>query len=78
MQFFSILGNNQFLYIDLVLTTLLALSLGRAKPGPKLTKQSPPVSLVSWGSIAPLIIQVLVVLILQLLAIFLLNEQQAW
>ncbi|KOB74464.1 putative ATPase type 13A3 [Operophtera brumata] len=63
IQFISILILYKFLYIDLVLTTLMALSLGRAKPGPKLTKQSPPVSLVSWGSIVPLVIQVLVVLV---------------
>ncbi|CAG9560368.1 unnamed protein product [Danaus chrysippus] len=46
-EFYSILGKNQFLYTDLVLTTLLALSLGRASPGPILTKQSPLVSLVA-------------------------------
>ncbi|OWR45405.1 putative cation-transporting ATPase 13A3 [Danaus plexippus plexippus] len=74
-NFYSILGNNQFLYIDLVLTTLLALSLGRASPGPILTKQSPPVSLVAMTSILPLIIQVVVVLIIQLASIYLLQSQ---
>ncbi|XP_047526862.1 polyamine-transporting ATPase 13A3-like isoform X1 [Vanessa atalanta] len=75
-NFYSILGNNQFLYIDLVLTTLLALSLGRARPGPVLTKQSPPVSLVAITSILPLIMQVLLVLIMQLSAIYLLESQE--
>lgn len=78
LQFYSILGNNQFLYIDLVLTTLLALSLGRASPGPILTKQSPPVSLVAMTSILPLIIQVVVVLIIQLASIYLLQSQIWW
>ncbi|VVC96464.1 unnamed protein product [Leptidea sinapis] len=51
LQFYSILGNNQFLYIDLVLTTALALSLGRAGPGPLLTRRTPPVSLVAARSL---------------------------
>ncbi|CAG9785123.1 unnamed protein product [Diatraea saccharalis] len=75
-NFYSILGNNQFLYIDLVLTTLLALSLGRASPGPILTKQSPPVSLVALSSILPLIMQVTLVLLMQLAPIYLLYTQQ--
>lgn len=74
-QFFSILGNNQFLYIDLILTTLLALSLGKATPGPTLTKASPPVSLVSPASIVPLLLQVVQVLVVQALAIYLLYSQ---
>ena len=75
-QFYSILGNNQFLYIDLVLTTLLALSLGRASPGPALTKQSPPVSLVAVSSILPLTLQVLLVLVMQILAVYMLQSQE--
>ncbi|CAH2075248.1 unnamed protein product, partial [Iphiclides podalirius] len=74
-QYFSILGNNQFLYIDLVLTTLLALSLGRAAPGPTLTRQPPPVSLVSLASILPLTAQVLLVLVLQVSSVYLLHSQ---
>lgn len=75
LQFYSILGNNQFLYIDLVLTTLLALSLGRASPGPVLTRQSPPVSLVALSSILPLVIQVSLVLLMQIASIYLLYAQ---
>ncbi|KAJ2946942.1 hypothetical protein O0L34_g16288 [Tuta absoluta] len=74
-NYYSILGNNQFLYIDLVLTTLLALSLGRAGPGPVLSKQSPPVSLVAASSLVPLVAQVSLVLLVQLAAIVLLNNQ---
>ncbi|CAB3243695.1 unnamed protein product [Arctia plantaginis] len=74
-NFYSILGNNQFLYIDLVLTTLLALSLGRAGPGPALTRQSPPVSLVALASILPLVMQVSLVLFMQIAAVYLLYEQ---
>ncbi|CAK1553646.1 unnamed protein product [Leptosia nina] len=74
-NFYSILGNNQFLYIDLVLTTLLALSLGRAGPGPVLTKQSPPVSLVALSSLLPLFIQVTLVLLVQVVATVLLFSQ---
>ncbi|XP_028179120.1 probable cation-transporting ATPase 13A3 [Ostrinia furnacalis] len=74
-NFYSILGNNQFLYIDLVLTTLLALSLGRARPGPVLTRRSPPVSLVALPSILPLILQVSLVLVMQLAPIYLLYAQ---
>ncbi|XP_013178033.1 PREDICTED: probable cation-transporting ATPase 13A3 [Papilio xuthus] len=74
-NYFSILGNNQFLYIDLVLTTLLALSLGRAAPGPVLTKQTPTVSLVALSSILPLLAQVLLVLLLQLASLYLLHAQ---
>ncbi|XP_045764970.1 polyamine-transporting ATPase 13A3-like [Maniola jurtina] len=74
-NFYSILGNNQFLYIDLVLTTILALSLGRASPGPVLTKQSPPVSLVAASSILPLVMQVALVLTMQVASIYLLQSQ---
>ncbi|XP_013188723.1 polyamine-transporting ATPase 13A3 [Amyelois transitella] len=74
-NFYSILGNNQFLYIDLVLTTLSALSLGRAAPGPSLTTVSPPVSLVAFSSILPLISQVSLTLLVQLAAVYLLYEQ---
>ncbi|XP_075970518.1 polyamine-transporting ATPase 13A3-like isoform X2 [Anticarsia gemmatalis] len=74
-NFYSILGNNQFLYIDLVLTTLLALSLGRAAPGPLLTRQSPPVSLVALASILPLVMQVSLVLLMQVAPIYLLYTQ---
>lgn len=84
IQFFSILilykhhstlGNNQFLYIDLVLTTLLALSLGRACPGPRLTAALPPVSLVSPVSLAQLLLQVFLVLMVQISAIYVLHGQ---
>ncbi|XP_038210252.1 probable cation-transporting ATPase 13A3 isoform X1 [Zerene cesonia] len=74
-NFFSILGNNQFLYIDLVLTTLLALSLGRARAGPALTRASPPVSLVAPASLLPLLLQVALVLLVQVLATLLLFAQ---
>ncbi|XP_063379335.1 polyamine-transporting ATPase 13A3-like [Cydia fagiglandana] len=74
-NYFSILGNYQFLYIDLVLTTLLALSLGRAAPGPVLAPRSPPVSLVAASSILPLVAQVALVLLLQLAALYLLRAQ---
>ncbi|CAG5040027.1 unnamed protein product [Parnassius apollo] len=74
-NYYSILGNNQFLYIDLVLTTLLALSLGRAAPGPRLTRRSPPVSLVAAPSLLPLTAQVALVLALQLAAVYLLHSQ---
>ncbi|KAJ0179942.1 hypothetical protein K1T71_004533 [Dendrolimus kikuchii] len=74
-NFYSILGNNQFLYIDLVLTTLLALSLGRAAPGPLLTRASPPVSLVALPSILPLLLQVSLVLLMQLASVYLLYSQ---
>ncbi|GBP44393.1 Probable cation-transporting ATPase 13A3 [Eumeta japonica] len=76
-NFYSILGNNQFLYIDLVLTTMLALSLGRAGPGPTLTAHCPPVSLVALSSTVPLTLQVVLVLLLQLAGVYLLYAQ-AW
>ncbi|XP_072940541.1 polyamine-transporting ATPase 13A3-like isoform X2 [Epargyreus clarus] len=74
-NFFSILGDNQFLYIDLVLTTLLALSLGRAAPGGRLSRRSPPVSLVAAASLLPLCAQVALVLAAQLAALYLLLDQ---
>ncbi|XP_049865896.1 polyamine-transporting ATPase 13A3-like isoform X2 [Pectinophora gossypiella] len=74
-NYYSILGNYQFLYIDLVLTTLLALSLGRAGPGTVLTRTSPPVSLVAASSLLPLVAQVSLVLLLQVAAVRLLHLQ---
>lgn len=65
-NFYSILGNNQFLYIDLVLTTMLAFSLGKAGPAGTLSPHSPPHSLMALSTTVPLILQVLVVILLQL------------
>ncbi|XP_048484806.1 polyamine-transporting ATPase 13A3 isoform X7 [Plutella xylostella] len=73
---YSILGNNQFLYIDLVLTTLLALSLGRARPGPVLTRTWPPVSLVAPSTTVPLTLQVALLALLQAAPTALLPSRQ--
>lgn len=65
----------QFLYIDLVVTTSLALSMGRAGPAKELCARSPPVSLVSPNSTVPLLLQVFACLFTQLAALFVLQYQ---
>lgn len=65
----------QFLYIDLVVTTSLALSMGRAGPAKELCARSPPVSLVSPSSTVPLLLQVAACLLTQLGALHVLKYQ---
>ena len=53
------LGDTQFLYIDLIITTTIAVLMGRTGPLDKLSSQRPPGSLVTGPTLASILAQVL-------------------
>ncbi|XP_021926839.1 probable cation-transporting ATPase 13A3 isoform X2 [Zootermopsis nevadensis] len=62
----SILGNMQFLYIDLGITTSIAILMGHTGPATRLVSERPIGSLVSASNIIPLILQVLLMVAVQI------------
>ncbi|XP_023338500.1 probable cation-transporting ATPase 13A3 isoform X3 [Eurytemora carolleeae] len=64
------LGDGQFLYIDLVITTTVAVLMGRTQPWTKLVKQRPVGSLISGQTLASIFCQILASLAGQLTAMF--------
>ncbi|CAH1173807.1 unnamed protein product [Phaedon cochleariae] len=84
IQFFSVLilyrqhsnmGDYQFLYIDLIITTILPITIGLQGPSNKLGTKSPMKSLVSVKNTAPLILQIAVCAFIQVSVIFYLYQQ---
>ncbi|XP_063225948.1 polyamine-transporting ATPase 13A3-like isoform X2 [Bacillus rossius redtenbacheri] len=73
----SMLGDFQFLYIDLVITTTLAVVMGRTGPASQLVARRPLGSLVSAVNMVPLLLQVLLTAAVQVSALYLLGSQ-AW
>nr|CAH7729266.1 unnamed protein product [Callosobruchus chinensis] len=73
----SLLGDSQFLFIDLIVTTSLAVTIGRQGPSEKLCPQRPPSSLVAAKNVIPLLLQVSLCALFQLAVIYLLF-QQTW
>lgn len=53
------LGDSQFLYIDLAITTTVAVLMGRTGPWNKLVKQRPPGSLMAGPTMASILLQIL-------------------
>ncbi|XP_060531702.1 polyamine-transporting ATPase 13A3-like isoform X5 [Cylas formicarius] len=73
----STLGDFQFLFIDLIITTTLAVSMGRQGPANELCPKRPMSSLVSAKNLLPLILQIITCVCVQLGALFYLY-QQTW
>jgi len=69
------LGDTQFLYIDLVITTTVAVLMGRTKPWNVLVKQRPPGSLVAGVTLFSIFCQILATLAAQLVTQFYLQSQ---
>ncbi|XP_022903351.2 polyamine-transporting ATPase 13A3-like [Onthophagus taurus] len=74
---FSILGDSQFLYIDLLITMSFALTIGLQGPSKKLVPKRPLGSLVNVENVAPMILQILLCATVQYLALKYL-DQQPW
>lgn len=72
----SILGDFQFLFIDLIITTTLAITLGRQGPSRKLGKTRPLSSLVSPKNVIPLILQIVTCCLIQIGALLYLMSQE--
>ena len=71
------LGDTQFLYIDLVITTTVAVLMGRTGPWHTLVTARPPGSLVSGSNLMSVGLQILASLAAQLAAVLYL-EAQPW
>jgi len=71
------LGDTQFLYIDLVITTTVAVLMGRTAAWDHLVATRPPGSLVSGPTLFSILLQILVSLAGQLAAIFFL-QTRSW
>jgi cation-transporting ATPase 13A2 len=71
------LGDAQFLYIDLVITTTVAVLMGWTKAYDKLVPQRPPGSLVSGPNMVSIFSQILVTMAIQVGA-YLYLKQQSW
>lgn len=75
LQRCSILGNFQFLYIDLVITASLAFTMGRQGPAKRLVAKRPSSSLISLANVIPLLLQVLSCVAVQIGALVYLHDQ---
>ncbi|XP_052127712.1 polyamine-transporting ATPase 13A3 isoform X3 [Frankliniella occidentalis] len=71
------LSNLEFLFVDLGITTTLAVTLGRTGPAPGLTHRRPVGSLVSLSNLVPLGLQVVLCFFVQWSALKLL-QTQSW
>jgi len=71
------LGDTQFLYIDLVITTTVAVLMGRTGPWETLVAKRPPGSLVSGQTLMSVAVQILACLAGQLGSIFFL-QSRSW
>jgi cation-transporting ATPase 13A2 len=69
------LADTQFLYIDLGITTTIAVVMGRTEPYPKLVPQTPMGSLVSFANVFSIIVQVLISTTVQVGAMAYLTSQ---
>ncbi len=69
------LGDPQFLYIDLVITTTVAVLMGRTSAAPSLCRKRPPGSLVSGPMLFSIAMQILLVIGVQMAAFFYLSAQ---
>ncbi|XP_072334440.1 polyamine-transporting ATPase 13A2 isoform X3 [Scyliorhinus torazame] len=63
----SSLGDWQFLYFDLVITTTVAVLMGRTEPAKELVAQRPAGSLISISVLGSLLLQTLLVILIQAL-----------
>lgn len=71
----SILGNFQFLYIDLIITAGLAFTMGRQGPANKLVSKRPSASLISLANVIPLLLQVSTCGLIQIAGLWYLYSQ---
>lgn len=71
------LTDPEFLYADLFLITSLFITFSRTTPYEKLTKQGPPISLISPGPILSIITQTVLIVVPQVL-VFLHVRDQPW
>ncbi|PIK40155.1 putative cation-transporting ATPase 13A3 [Apostichopus japonicus] len=71
----SNLGDLQFLYVDLVITTTVAILMGHNGAYPYMAKQRPPGSLFSFPILLSILIQVFLVVVFQVLAYMSLHYQ---
>ncbi|KAJ3657587.1 hypothetical protein Zmor_009376 [Zophobas morio] len=71
----SILGDVQFLFIDLVITTSLAVTIGRQGPSKRLGAKRPPGSLVAAATLVPIFLQIFLCVFVQIGTLVYLYQQ---
>ena len=69
------MGNMEFLYVDLVITTTLAVVMGRAGPAGSLVQTRPLAALASSANVIPLLLQIILTVLIQYAAIEILKIQ---
>lgn len=72
----SILGDQQFLFIDLIITTSLAVTIGRQGPSNRLVAKRPMGSLIAGSNLIPLVFQIVACALTQYLAFYYLTVQE--
>ncbi|XP_015834823.1 polyamine-transporting ATPase 13A3 isoform X2 [Tribolium castaneum] len=72
----SVLGDVQFLFIDLIITTSLAVTIGRQGPSGKLGVKRPPGSLVAAPILIPILLQVVLCVVVQVGSMLYLFQQE--
>lgn len=55
----------EFLYVDLVITTFLAMVMGKAGPPKRLNRHRPITSLVAAANVVPLLLHILLTAVIQ-------------
>ncbi|KAM8927889.1 polyamine-transporting ATPase 13A2 [Pelodytes ibericus] len=73
----SNLGDFQFLFIDLVITTSVAVLMGRTGPANELGVRRPLGTLISIPVLGSLILQILIIWVIQLITVFI-TQSQSW
>ncbi|KAB0799201.1 hypothetical protein PPYR_07081 [Photinus pyralis] len=73
----SVIGDVEFLFIDLIIITSLALTIGKQGPSTVLSSRRPMCSLLSLKNLLPLALQILLSLLMQVGALWYLH-QQVW
>lgn len=69
------MGTNQFLYVDLFVTSSLAVVMGRARPSERIVPQRPISSLISLSNVVPLMLQILLCILMQFLSLYILRHE---
>jgi cation-transporting ATPase 13A2 len=69
------LSDTQFLFIDLVITTTLAVTIGRQGPANRLGVKRPPGSLVAATNLIPIVLQIFTCVAVQIGAMYFLYQQ---
>ncbi|KAL1132364.1 hypothetical protein AAG570_010319 [Ranatra chinensis] len=69
------MGNMEFLYVDLVITTSLAVVMGRSKPSSGISQTRPLTALASPLNVIPLLLHIILTFVMQYISLLYLRSQ---